>query len=126
GAASALLLSRHPHPATPSCQLMRHGDRPAVASDAQSLTDAQRAQLVAERARLSQLLDKYEDAMEHGEGCRMGLVKYRLELLRSDEKLSRCSYERAHLRRQIAHLEELRARMLTGYGETQGPAGHDE
>jgi hypothetical protein len=81
---------------------------------------------MVERARLIERIGEYEEAMERGEGCRVGFVKYRLELLRIDEQLSRCEYERAYLQRQIAHLEAMRARMLTGYGEMQGPAGHDE
>lgn len=92
----------------------------------QPLTEAQRARLLVERARLIERIGAYEEAMERGEGCRVGFVKYRLELLRIDEQLSHCEYERAYLQRQIAHLEAMRARMLTGYGEMQGPAGHDE
>lgn len=98
----------------------------ADSAPAPQLTEEQRAQLEAERDRLLQLLEGYEDSMEHGQGCRMGFVKYRLDLLRIEEKLAKCGYKRAQLRRQIAHLETLRARMLTGYGETQGPEAHDE
>lgn len=101
-------------------------DEDQPAQPAPRLSDAERAELTAERSRLLQLLAGYEESMEHGQGCRMGFVKYRLDLLRIEEKLAGCGYKRAHLRRQIAHLEALRARMLTGYGETQGPDAHDE
>ena len=105
------------------CSLARSAGTTAHAG---RLSEAQRAELRAERARIAQILSDYEDAMERGEGCQMGFMKYRLELLRIDSQLTQCGYERAHLQQQIAHLEALRARMLTGYGETQGPAGHDE
>ena len=117
--------ARSGHDGRHACSL-----RPAAeASDsvpAPQLSGEQRAQLEAEHARLQQLLAGYEDSMEHGQGCRMGFVKYRLDLLRIEEKLAKCGYKRTQLRRQIAHLESLRARMLTGYGETQGPEAHDE
>jgi hypothetical protein len=102
------------------------GPGEAERSPAPQLGPEQRAQLEGERDRLLQILAGYEDSMEHGQGCRLGFVKYRLDYLRIEEKLARCGYQRAQLRRQIAHLEGLRARMLTGYGETQGPEGHDE
>jgi hypothetical protein len=125
GAASVALHCKHP--SRHSCATVRHVSvADTISAAGQPLTEAQRAQLVAERARLIELIGEYEDAMERGEGCRMGFIKYRLDLLRIEEKLSRCDYERAHLQRQIAHLEALRARMLTGYGELQGPDGHDE
>ena len=122
-AGAASLWARHCPHARRTCSMQRGAITSAYS---QKLSDSQRAELQAERARLAQLLAGYEDAMERGEGCQMGFMKYRLELLRVDAQLTRCGYERAHLQRQIAHLETLRARMLTGYGETQGPAGHDE
>lgn len=125
GAASLLLHSQKPAPAHHRCTLVAaEDDQPAL--PAPRLSDAERAELTAERSRLLQLLAGYEESMEHGQGCRMGFVKYRLDLLRIEEKLAGCGYKRAHLQRQIAHLEALRARMLTGYGETQGPDAHDE
>lgn len=119
-----LLLGQRP--VRHSCPLAAAASAEQVQPGAWRLSDAERAQLVAERSRLLQLLAGYEESMEHGQGCRMGFVKYRLDLLRIEEKLAGCGYKRAHLRRQIAHLEALRARMLTGYGETQGPDAHDE
>jgi len=121
-AGAASIWVRTCHHARSSCPT----GRTATAVQAAKLSAEQRAQLQAEKTRLLHLLDSYEDAMERGEGCSMGFMKYRLEVLRIDEKLTECGYERAHLQRQIAHLEAMRARMLTGYGETQGPAGHDE
>ena len=108
-----------------ACSLKAVEDTPDSAP-APQLSEEQRAQLEAERDRLLQLLSGYEDSMEHGQGCRLGFVKYRLDFLRIEERLARCGYKRAQLRRQIAHLETLRAHMLTGYGEIQGPEGHDE
>ncbi len=119
----ASLWARHCPPARHTCPL---GRSVATTAPTGRLSDAQRAELRAERVRIAQLLDSYEDAMERGEGCQMGFMKYRLELLRIDAQLTHCGYERAHLQRQIAHLEAMRARMLTGYGETQGPEAHDE
>lgn len=120
-----LLHSQKSAPAHHRCTLVATDSDEQVLS-APRLSDAERAQLTAERSRLLQLLAGYEESMEHGQGCRMGFVKYRLDLLRIEQKLAGCSYKRAHLQRQIAHLESLRARMLTGYGETQGPDAHDE
>lgn len=119
------LLARRGHEDRHTCSLRAVEDA-RESAPAPQLTEEQRAQLEAEHERLVQLLAGYEESMEHGQGCRMGFVKYRLDLLRIEEKLAKCGYKRAQLRRQIAHLEALRARMLTGYGETQGPEGHDE
>lgn len=124
GAIGLLLQSRQPvrhHCALSAIQIDEHLQSPTP-----RLSDTERAQLIAERDRLRDLLTSYEESMGQGQGCRMGFVKYRLELLRIEEKLALCGYRRAHLQRQIAHLESLRARMLTGYGETQGPDAHDE
>jgi hypothetical protein len=118
----ASLWARHCPHARRTCSMTRT----VSAHQPTSLSEAQRAALQAERTRIAQILSDYEDAMERGEGCQMGFMKYRLEILRIDAQLTQCGYERAHLQRQIAHLEAMRARMLTGYGETQGPAGHDE
>ncbi len=122
-AGAASLWARHCPHARRTCAVTRTADS---AHQTTALSEAQRVALRAERARISQILSDYEDAMERGEGCQMGFMKYRMQILRIDAQLTQCGYERAHLQRQIAHLEALRARMLTGYGETQGPAGHDE
>ena len=121
----ASLWARSGQKAHHACPL-RTAEDAADSAPAPRLGPEQRAQLEAERDRLLQLLSGYEDAMEHGHGCRMGFVKYRIDYLRIEEKLAQCGYQRAQLRRQIAHLETLRAHMLTGYGETQGPEAHDE
>lgn len=120
----ASLLVRSGQKARHDCSLAAPAE--ADRAPAPQLSEEQRAQLEAERDRLLQLLSGYEDSMEHGQGCRLGFVKYRLDFLRIEERLARCGYKRAQLRRQIAHLETLRAHMLTGYGEIQGPEGHDE
>lgn len=130
GGAASFVLHGQKH-CRHSCAMAQAGQAASLESvhtnaPAQRLSDEQRAQLMAERDRLLQLLAGYEESMGHGQGCRMGFVKYRLDLLRIEEKLAQCGYKRAHLQRQIAHLEALRARMLTGYGETQGPEAHDE
>lgn len=84
---------------------------------------AQREQLLAEQARLQQLIAAYEEQVTDGQGCRMGLVKYRLDLLRVERQLATCGMQRARIDSQIQHLESLRQHMLDGAGR---PSAHAE